>query len=454
LEPWSHEWDTTDADGNVVSLPESLRREAERSVLKGWALPSEADASRRRAAEALLARGPAGLRVKAPLTDARRRLARTGFARPVVPKPPPPRTPPPPQLPPAPDGPPRPPATPPRRPGPPPGPAGPSPFQPTRPRVGGPGWEGVNPRTEGTVTAAEYEDMVAQALGHADRPAPVYSARRSVDGRTALARTLADLTERYPLVSHRITDGIQDKGRRRAEAWARAPRWSDGRQTPDELRGGAFAFGGTTYAAKLESATERWNERPQRRRISAGGQWLTVEGLHNVPTDDVQVGVVAHEYGHQVGYLAEEQALINRAADEGVSMDAMRGARLTAEGTMRTQLKDVVRTEVEAGRVPRLEDRVMLSDRQQSIVLEAHGEEGSMGPEAFATYQAGKDPGEQWLGYVARDVSFYGATNEQEAMAEAFMDVYMNGPDAAPLSQAIVDRMNELVDQAEQEATT
>jgi hypothetical protein len=52
------------ADGATVggSLPEQLQREARRSVVKAWALPSESATARQRAAERLLARG-AGLPV-------------------------------------------------------------------------------------------------------------------------------------------------------------------------------------------------------------------------------------------------------------------------------------------------------------------------------------------------------------------------------------------------------
>ena len=49
-----------DAGGPVLNLPDSLAREARRSVVKGWALASESQTARRRAAEQLLASG-AGL---------------------------------------------------------------------------------------------------------------------------------------------------------------------------------------------------------------------------------------------------------------------------------------------------------------------------------------------------------------------------------------------------------
>jgi hypothetical protein len=41
------------------SLPEALQREAQRSILKGWSLPSESGAERIRAARKALARNPA-----------------------------------------------------------------------------------------------------------------------------------------------------------------------------------------------------------------------------------------------------------------------------------------------------------------------------------------------------------------------------------------------------------
>lgn len=76
LEPWSPAWGD--------SLPDSLRREAERSVLRGYALESEADTARRRAADQLLADGTEELDVATVTRDAERRLVRTGpFARPA-----------------------------------------------------------------------------------------------------------------------------------------------------------------------------------------------------------------------------------------------------------------------------------------------------------------------------------------------------------------------------------
>jgi len=52
--PWSVEW-TSD----LGSLPDALKREAQRSVILGFALESESDAARRKAAEKLLAADPA-----------------------------------------------------------------------------------------------------------------------------------------------------------------------------------------------------------------------------------------------------------------------------------------------------------------------------------------------------------------------------------------------------------
>lgn len=51
---------------------EALKREAERSVLKGWALPSEGDAARKRAAEELLVSGV--IAPKTVIAETRRRL--------------------------------------------------------------------------------------------------------------------------------------------------------------------------------------------------------------------------------------------------------------------------------------------------------------------------------------------------------------------------------------------
>jgi hypothetical protein len=62
-----------DPDGLV---PEALKREAERSIIKGWTLPSESDAARRAAAEKLLALGTD--LPKTVESEARRRLRRRG----------------------------------------------------------------------------------------------------------------------------------------------------------------------------------------------------------------------------------------------------------------------------------------------------------------------------------------------------------------------------------------
>jgi hypothetical protein len=72
-----------------VSYPDALRREADRSILRGWSLPSESERVRLRAAERLLAQG-SGL--KAPKTVkeyARRAIRRGGWPSRRVPTPPP-----------------------------------------------------------------------------------------------------------------------------------------------------------------------------------------------------------------------------------------------------------------------------------------------------------------------------------------------------------------------------
>lgn len=53
-------WNGVDSGGAGLNFPESLQREARRSVIKGWALPSESDSARQRAAQRLLLAG-AGL---------------------------------------------------------------------------------------------------------------------------------------------------------------------------------------------------------------------------------------------------------------------------------------------------------------------------------------------------------------------------------------------------------
>ena len=53
LAPWRDEW----AQPGVASMPEALRREAWRSVARGWSLPTESNAARIRAARELLRTG-------------------------------------------------------------------------------------------------------------------------------------------------------------------------------------------------------------------------------------------------------------------------------------------------------------------------------------------------------------------------------------------------------------
>lgn len=69
LEPWSLDWGT--------DLPDALVREAERSVLRGWAMESESNAARLRAAEDLLEEGTEQLDVATVTREARRRAQRT-----------------------------------------------------------------------------------------------------------------------------------------------------------------------------------------------------------------------------------------------------------------------------------------------------------------------------------------------------------------------------------------
>lgn len=64
-------WNGVDTGGAGLNFPDSLRREAKRSVIKGWALPTESQTLRQRAASALLAAG-AGL---PPSVEARARAA-------------------------------------------------------------------------------------------------------------------------------------------------------------------------------------------------------------------------------------------------------------------------------------------------------------------------------------------------------------------------------------------
>jgi hypothetical protein len=77
LSLWSDEW----ASGSLT-LPVALEREARRSIVKGWALESESDPARRRAAARLLARDPGLPRT---VEDRARRAVKTRkrFKRPV-----------------------------------------------------------------------------------------------------------------------------------------------------------------------------------------------------------------------------------------------------------------------------------------------------------------------------------------------------------------------------------
>jgi hypothetical protein len=77
LSVWSDEW----ASGSLT-LPVALEREARRSIVKGWALESESDPARRRAAARLLARDPGLPRT---VEERARRAVRTRkrFRRPV-----------------------------------------------------------------------------------------------------------------------------------------------------------------------------------------------------------------------------------------------------------------------------------------------------------------------------------------------------------------------------------
>lgn len=67
-----------------MSLPQALKREAARSVIKGWALESEPDSVRRDAANRLLQRGGAGL-PKSVQARARRQVASEGKFKRAVP---------------------------------------------------------------------------------------------------------------------------------------------------------------------------------------------------------------------------------------------------------------------------------------------------------------------------------------------------------------------------------
>lgn len=77
LAPWNDAWTS-----GATSLPEALEREARRSVALGFALPSESDAARQRAADRLLQAG-AGLPRTVEERAARAIQTRRPFKRPV-----------------------------------------------------------------------------------------------------------------------------------------------------------------------------------------------------------------------------------------------------------------------------------------------------------------------------------------------------------------------------------
>lgn len=87
LHPWCRcrlfPWMGSDGVDGLRELPEVLRHEAKRSVLKGWALPSESAAVRARAADKLLAQG-AGL-PRSVEQEARRKLRAGRFTTGPVP---------------------------------------------------------------------------------------------------------------------------------------------------------------------------------------------------------------------------------------------------------------------------------------------------------------------------------------------------------------------------------
>jgi hypothetical protein len=69
--PWSNDWDTGEAG---TSYPEALKREAQRSVLKGWSLAGESNKARMGATKALLGKGtnlPKSVRAQAARAVAR-----------------------------------------------------------------------------------------------------------------------------------------------------------------------------------------------------------------------------------------------------------------------------------------------------------------------------------------------------------------------------------------------
>ena len=76
LVPWNPAW----AKEGEVSLPEAVKREAQRSVARGFSLPSESNASRIRALKELLQNGNPSL-PKTVLERARRDLKRGEFGR-------------------------------------------------------------------------------------------------------------------------------------------------------------------------------------------------------------------------------------------------------------------------------------------------------------------------------------------------------------------------------------
>jgi hypothetical protein len=84
---WIDPEDVAEAFGSLVDFPAALRREAQRSILKGWRLATEPEPVRVRAAAALLQRGLSPMIATSVRDYARRAVRKGGFPTSKVPVP-------------------------------------------------------------------------------------------------------------------------------------------------------------------------------------------------------------------------------------------------------------------------------------------------------------------------------------------------------------------------------
>lgn len=422
LTPYSPSWGP--------GLPDALKREAERSVLRGWALPSESATARARAARRLLADGTEVLDVKSVRADARRRLRQdpATFTRPVPPAGgPPPRPPPPP---------PRPPSSPGR------GPLPTPPSTPRRPDTSGghrrrpDGAGGVDatnpdpPRPPRFRTKADASRWMRDELGVAGDLGSMKVAQAQ-----QFADTVAELAHRFPETSRQLTllSGYAH-GHRAAGLASNVHRLA---ADPPEVRrdvtaavngggtrhrkhapGGLLAFPYGRYddgeiIARFAGGNAQIQSRYDRLQTASpltSRRW--VPRRHNATTTGA--GIVTHEYGHHVMYQA--------------------GA-------------NYVRAERAAGRAPtaRLSDGPELMERDLFRIVD---EWVDANPDRAAFYARGTDDAAGPRAVIRHEVSEYAGSNVHELAAETFAAVQGATPHggAGSLARAIHDYIVELAE--------